>query len=144
MEKLKLVHHKFKRRVQRFALNMLKSVSINQNDPKKEHEAEAISICKRLVNMSDSVLSMSPRTQKRFIINDSQNTSIIIKNGSIYIYSNKYPYPTPISDRGYNFIVNIIDNEIERRREYTEHKIEVSVKQSLKTIINNLSDAKII
>jgi hypothetical protein len=142
MEKLKLVHHKFKRRVQRFALNMLKSVSINQNDPKKEHEAEAISICKRLVNMSDSDLSMSPKTLKRFIINNKKNTSIIIKNGSIYIYSNMYPYPTPISDRGYLFIINIFDDEIERRRELTEHNIEISVKQSLKNIITNISDEK--
>lgn len=138
MNKLKFTHHRFKRKIQRYALDILKTMSLNSQDLKTEHEAEAISICKRMIHMTDSELSMSPRTLKRFIVNDNKNTSIIIKNKSIYIYSNKYPYPTPISDRGYAFIVNIFDDEIENRREKTEKDIETGVKQSLKTIINNL------
>ena len=138
MSNLKLKYHKFKRIIQRFALKLLKSVSLNSQDLKKEHEAQAVSICKKMISMKDSELSMAPRSLKRFIINENKNTSIIIKNKSIYIYSNKYPYPTPISDRGYEFIVNIFDDAIEARREKTEKDIENGVNQSLKTIISNI------
>lgn len=133
-------YHKFRRKVQRIGIRIYKLVSLSGVEEKVSYENEAISLTRKIIKMSDSELSMTPRTNKRFIINKRLDISIILKNHTIHIYDNKNPYPTQLSDKNYLYIINFFDDEVEKRREKLEKDIEQGVKNILISIFKKVQN----
>lgn len=131
-------YHKFKRKIQKIAINFYRKLNITSVEDKVSYEREALSLARHMIKHYDTELFMTPITNKRFVINDRLRINIIIKNKSIYIYENSYAYPTILSDKGYEHIINFYDQEIERRREKMELEIEEDIKISLKTILKRV------
>lgn len=131
-------YHIFRRKVQKLGIKVYRLLNIPNYVEKVSYENEAISITRRIIKMPDSRLFMTPRTNKRIIRNNIININIIIKNGAIHIYDNKIPYPTQLTERSYDYIVNYFDDEIEKRREEMEFEIEEGVKSTLKSIFKKI------
>lgn len=134
--------HKHRRWVQKFAINTLRSISYSLKEPKTENEGQVISICKNVIRKEDTILSISPITIKRIIKNDNMGIKIVIKDELINISGGYLPYKNKISKKGFDFILSIFDNEIEKRIDTDDKDIESLyndiIKSNLKEMLNKI------
>jgi hypothetical protein len=135
--------HKFKRFFQKVTLKLLRLSDAQTKEDKGEYESETFSICKRLINNTDSKLLISPISGKRYIKNDEKKIFIIIETRKITIVNHTYSYNIDILSKPYHKLVYFFDNEVEKRRQKMEDEIRSNVKHSLVNIYNNIINEKI-
>ena len=140
MDDIDRKYHTFRRKVQKLGIKIHKLFNLSNLMEKVSYENEAISVCRQVIRMSDSELFMTPRTSKRIIRNSKLGINIILKNHTIHIYDNKIPYPTQLTEKAYEYIINFFDDEIEKRRENMENEIENDVKIVLKSMFKKISE----
>lgn len=140
LDDIDLKYHIIRRKIQRLGIKIYRLLSVSSHEEKVSYESEAISVTRRIIKMPDTELFMTPKTSKRIIRNNKLGMSVILKNHTIHIYENKVPYPTQMSDKGYEHIINFFDDEIEKRREIMETEIEKDVKNILKSIFKKVVD----
>lgn len=133
----------FRRKTQRLAIRLVKFFSIGNNDVDKVNnsENEVISLCRRLIRNPETYLSMTSKTQKRIIDNKKTGSYIIIRNMQVIVYHQETAYPpTLISDKKYQYLLEIFDDKKECIEQNKENAIELKVKNSFKTIYDSLVD----
>ena len=113
-------------------------------DPKRpveEEESICYEICKKLISLKDSQLTIAPISNKRYIKNDNQKMFIVIENRMVTLINHIYSHNVYFENDEYLTEINqLIDNEVERKRLDLEKEIESNIKHSLKNILTNLSD----
>jgi hypothetical protein len=113
-------------------------------DPKKkimEEETMCYEICKKLISLKDSKLTIAPLSNKRYIKNDEFRMFIVIENRMMTLINYIYSYNVYFeNDEYYTEIIQLIDNEVERKRLELEEEIQSNIKHSLKNILDNLSN----
>jgi len=144
---LKKLRHDFRRLNQKFAINVCRSVFYGRKEPRVKNEAQVISICKNVIRMVDSSLSISPITANRILINKRLKIKISIKNEIIHIQGESFPYKNCISKKGLEFVLSVFDNELESRINVDDVDIESTlsnyVVNSLKTILKQIQNDEI-
>jgi hypothetical protein len=130
------VKHKIKRFLQKQGLKFYKL--FNSNLVINEQSRFAVLICHKLINKEDSILLMSPISQKRYIKNDSDGLFIIINDNQLTIVNNMCSYSIITQERTIRNILNRFDNEIEKRRQIMETETRSNVKHSLVEIYKNI------
>ena len=131
---------KFRRDTQKLAIKLIKFFSItNRVDQVNNSENEIISLCRKLIRNQETILSMTPRTHKRIVENKKTGSYIIIRNMQVIVYHQGTAYPpTLISDKKYQYLLEIFDDKKENIEENKENDIEAEVKHSFKKIYDSL------
>jgi hypothetical protein len=113
----------------------------DQKRPVEEEESICYEICKKLISLKDSQLTIAPISNKRYIKNDNQKMFIVIENRMITLINHIYSHNVYFENDEYLTEINqLIDNEVERKRIDLEKEIESNIKHSLKNILTKLSD----
>lgn len=102
------------------------------------HEGDCVVICKKLVKMKDSVMLMTPLTDKRYIKNERLQIFVIMQNQHVQIINHVYSYSVSLSHRSWNRLVDFYNLEMEDRRTGFEEEITSNIRHSLKNILDEL------
>jgi hypothetical protein len=106
----------------------------------KEEEMFCIEICKKLVPNENSKLTIAPVSNKRYIKNDEKDMFIVIYDRTISLINHVYSYNVFIeSDKLYEEVIKLFDNELDKRRIELEDEIRSNIKHSLKSILDKVS-----
>jgi len=133
---MKNIAHNLKRLIQKKYISF--SRMSNPQVKKSAYERDCITICKKLIAKDDTVLLLTPISNKRYIRNEELQIFVILENYSVKVINHVYSYTVFLEDKSWHLITNLFDNEVERRREVFENEITSNIKHSLQNIIKSL------
>lgn len=108
--------------------------------PITHEEQYSVDICNKLIDNSNSHLTLAPKSFKRFIKNDNLDMFIVIQNRTINLINHVYSYNVYIeSEELYSSLVDKFDSELETRREELENEITNNIQHSLKNILEKIN-----
>ncbi len=111
-------------------------------DPKPpitEEEKYCLEITKKLITKENSILTLAPLSQKRFIKNDELQMFIMIENRVINIINHIYSYTLVIEDvDAYQEVINQFDDKLDSIRVSLETEFRTNVQSSLKNILGSI------
>ncbi len=128
--------HKLKRFVQKSTIKAIRISTPPQE--KSEYERDAINICKKLISIPETILLLTPISHKRYIKNDESSIFVILEGRSIKVINHVYSYVVFLEDKSWHQLVDIFDNEVEKRRESFEKEITANIRHSLQNIYKNI------
>jgi len=112
-------------------------------DPKPEiteEEKFCIRITKKLIQKENSVLTLAPLSQKRFIKNDELRMFIMIDNRVINIINHIYSYTLVIEEvEEYGDLLSMFDNKLDTLRVSLETEFRTNIQGSLKNILDSIN-----
>lgn len=112
-------------------------------DPRPEitfEEKTCVEICEKLIQNSNSNLTLAPKSLKRFIKNDEFEMFIVIENRIINIINHVYSYSVYIENTElYSELIENFDNSLEDRRNYLENEIRNNIQHSLQDILSKIN-----
>ena len=129
--------HKFKRMLQKLSLEIYKKIDVKRV-VRSENANEFLQICKRAIEKPDSELIVSPLTTKMYVKNDELEIMIIMQHKTIQVINHIYSYNMVVDEYTWSDIIQIFNNEKERRCLEFEKRAKSNIKHSLKNIITNL------
>jgi hypothetical protein len=104
-----------------------------------DEEKYAVEIAKNLIKLEDSILYISPISNKRFIRHDNKNIYVVIDLRNILIINHIYSYSVYIeSDELYNTLIDFFNQTLEKKRDDFEKEIKKNIQHSLKNILDNM------
>ena len=128
--------HRLKRLIQKWYISM---VRISTPPTKKsEYERDCISICRKLISKENTVLLLTPISNKRYIRNEELQIFVILEGSSVKVINHVYSYMVFLDEKPWNNIVHIFDTEVEKRRDEFETEITSNIKHSLQNILQNI------
>jgi len=130
--------HKVKRIIQKLYIKAHKKFSITEE--KSVYENDCIRICKKLLNLQNSILLISPISNKRYIRNDEHQIYIIIEGRSVNIINHTYSYVVYLDEKSLERLLDMYNTEVERRREEFEKEMTSNIKHSLQSIIHSIHE----
>lgn len=133
------MNHKLKRQLQKVALKffrMLKSEIVVKN----KYQLDAIKIFRSLLYSPETLVLISPLSNKRYLKNDKKGLTIILDGNSVNIINHVYSYSVVLDDSNVTKVVDMFNQEVERRRNEFEKEITSNIKHSLKTILNKIEN----
>jgi len=135
--------HHWRRKLQKIYIWIAHKTDFDYDPPKHKlpHEGDCVVICKKLIKMKDSVLLMTPLTDKRYIKNERLKIYVIMKDRHIQIINHVYSYSVSLGPRNWNRLIDFYNFEMEDRRMGFEKDITSNIKHSLKNILNQLDDS---
>lgn len=111
-------------------------------DPKPpitDEEKFCLEITKKLIENENSVLTLAPLSQKRFIKNDELRMFIMIENRVINIINHIYSYTLVIEDfDAYQEVISEFDNKLDNIRVSLETEFRMNIQNSLKNILESI------
>lgn len=134
--------HKLKRVFQKFGITLHKMTVLDKGVEISAGEKEAIAIVNRLIKDKESELLTCPNTGKFYIKCGRKKMLIVIGNKEVNIINSVYSYSVHLSEKTESNIRNFFLDEVEIRRDEMEQEFTSSVKHSLKTIYQNLTNEK--
>ena len=129
--------HKIKRLIQSLVLKAIKSMDYSR-EKRSSYELECMIISKKMIRRPDSVLLLTPLTNKRYIKNDTLSIFITIDGGLINVINHKYSYVVPMSERSIKEINDLFNSTVENQRKKMEDEITSNIKHSLRDISDSL------
>jgi hypothetical protein len=105
---------------------------------KSEYERDCIAICKKLISKEDTVLLLTPISNKRYIRNEELQIFVILEGHNVKVINHVYSYTVFLEQKPWENIVVAFDNEVEKRREAFEKEIMSNIKHSLQNILQNI------
>lgn len=129
--------HKIKRLIQSLVLKAIKSMDYSR-EKRSSYELECMIICKKMIRRPDSVLLLTPLTNKRYIKNDSLSIFITIDGGIVNVINHKYSYIVPMSERTMKEVTDMFNSTVENQRRKMEEEITSNIKHSLRDISDSL------
>ena len=115
---------------------------LNPKSPLSQEELYCSQICLTLIGDPESHLTMSPISQKRFIINSEKDIFIIIHNRLVTIINHVYGYNMIIEDNElYGSVIKKFDLVLEKKRQDLEDDMKKNIQTSLKSILQKVKDS---
>lgn len=134
---MKNLNHNFRRFIQKQTIKLFRYVSTEQE--KSVYERDCIAVCKKFINQPDSIMLLTPISNKRYIRSEKNEIFIILDSHRVKIINHVYAYDVHMNDKSWNQIISLFDNEVEKRREEFELQITSNIKSSLQKIIKEKS-----
>ena len=131
--------HYLRRKIQKLSLKLFKLLRADVVF-KNKYQMDAIKIFKSLLYNSDTLLLISPLSNKRYLKNDKKGLTIILDKNTVNIINHIYSYSVVLDDPNVTQIVNLFNQEVERRRNEFEREITSNIKHSLKTILHKIEN----
>ena len=133
---MKNIAHQLKRFVQKKYISF--SRISNPQLKKSAYERDCMAICKKLIDKDETILLLTPISNKRYIRNEEQQIFVILENYSVKVINHVYSYTVFLEDKSWHSIVNLFDNEVEARRMEFEKEITSNIKHSLQNILHKI------
>jgi hypothetical protein len=133
--------HRLKRMFQKFGITLHKMVSDKGVDI-SNGEREATAIVNRVIKDRESDLLTCPNTGKYYIRCNRKKMLIVIGYREVNIINSVYSYSVHLNEKTETNIRNSFLDEVEIRRDEMEQEFMSSVKHSLKTIYQNLTNER--
>jgi len=131
---MKQIIHKLKRLIQKQYIKIYRS-----STPKiTTYEKDCVSICEKLIKKNETVLLLTPISNKRYIKNEEDKIFVILENYSVKIINHVYSYTVILGDNSWNSVVTLFDSEVESRRNKFEKEITSNIKYSIKKILEKI------
>ncbi len=131
---MKQIIHKLKRLIQKQYIKVYRS-----STPKiTTYEKDCVSICEKLIKKNETVLLLTPISNKRYIKNEEDQIFVILENYSVKIINHVYSYTVILGDKSWNSVVTLFDSEVESRRNKSEKEITSNIKYSIKKILEKI------
>ena len=131
---MKQIIHKLKRLIQKQYIKIYRS-----STPKiTTYEKDCVSICEKLIKKNETVLLLTPISNKRYIKNEEDKIFVILENYSVKIINHVYSYTVILGDKSWNSVVTLFDTEVESRRNKFEKEITSNIKYSIKKILEKI------
>jgi hypothetical protein len=131
---MKQIIHKLKRLIQKQYIKFYRS-----STPKiTTYEKDCVSICEKLIKKNETVLLLTPISNKRYIKNEEDQIFVILENYSVRIINHVYSYTVILGDKPWNSVVTLFDSEVESRRNKFEKEITSNIKYSIKKILEKI------
>jgi hypothetical protein len=112
----------------------------------KTYEEETISyektcfqICLKAIKHPDTKFMIAPVSNKRYIENKTMDIFITMYDGRIDLTNHIYHYDVKFSNRDWERITYVFDNETEKRRIDYEDTINSQIKNSLHNVLDRIS-----
>ena len=128
--------HKIKRLIQKWYISIVRLSTPPME--KSEYERDCIAICKKLISKEDTVLLLTPISNKRYIRNEELQIFVILEGHNVKVINHVYSYTVFLEQKPWENIVVAFDNEVEKRREEFEKEIMSNIKHSLQNILQNI------
>ena len=133
---MKNLSHKLRRAIQKSFIK-LKRLSTPPVE-RSAYERDCIAICKKLISKEDTVLLLTPISNKRYIRNEELQIFVILEGSSVKVINHVYSYTVFLEQKLWNSITLVFDTEVEKRREEFEKEITSNIKHSLQNILKNI------
>lgn len=131
---MKKIIHKLKRLIQKQYIKFYRS-----SNPKiTTYEKDCVSICEKLIKKNETILLLTPISNKRYIKNEEDQIFVILENYSVKIINHVYSYTVILGDNSWNSVVTLFDTEVESRRNKFEKEITSNIKYSIKKILEKI------
>ena len=91
-----------------------------------------------LIKKNETVLLLTPISNKRYIKNEEDQIFVILENYSVKIINHVYSYTVILGDKSWNSVVTLFDSEVESRRNKFEKEITSNIKYSIKKILEKI------
>lgn len=112
-------------------------------DPKQPvpvDEKITFEICRKLLDETDSKLTLAPLSNKRFIKNESKDMFVVIHEHSVKLINHIYSYSVYISNSDfYTELVKKFDQKLDDERMKLEIEINNNINHSLEEILKKLN-----
>ena len=131
---MKQIINKLKRLIQKQYIKIYRS-----STPKiTTYEKDCVSICEKLIKKNETILLLTPISNKRYIKNEEDQIFVILENYSVKIINHVYSYTVILGDKSWNSVVTLFDSEVESRRNKFEKEITSNIKYSIKKILEKI------
>lgn len=135
MKKLILrLYKRFQVRLRRLS----RSKALKTYEEVELHEKTAFKICLKLIKHEDSNFMIAPLSNKRYISNDNLSLFIIIDYGRVEITNHVFHYDVRLSNRDFERLLYLYNEEVEKRRIFTENEIKTNIKNTLDKIYEKI------
>ena len=104
------------------------------------YEKTAFKICVKLISHPSSDFMIAPLSNKRFIINQELNLFIIIDFGRVEITNHVFHYDVKLSNRDFERVSYLYDNETEKRRTAVEVEVKGNIQNSLTKVYDRITN----
>ena len=128
--------HKIKRLIQKWYISIVRWSTPPME--KSEYERDCIAICKKLISKEDTILLLTPISNKRYIRNEELQIFVILEGHTVKVINHVYSYTVFLEHKPLENIVVAFENEVEKRREKFEKEIMSNIKHSLQNILQNI------
>jgi hypothetical protein len=105
---------------------------------KSEYEKDCIAICKKLIHKEDTILLLTPISNKRYIRNEELQIFVILEGHNVKVINHVYSYMVFLDQKPWDNIIFTFDTEVEKRRKEFEKEITSNIKHSLQNILQNI------
>ena len=106
----------------------------------KKYESLCVNVAKSLIRSSESILIMTPKTNKYYIKNEKLGVYLVISDSVLSVTNHKYSYEIKLTPKNERKLVNVFDNELEKRGEIYDTEMILQIKESLTDIYNKISE----
>jgi hypothetical protein len=104
----------------------------------KKYESLCVNVAKNLIKNLDSILIMTPKSQKYYIKNETHGMYMVISDSVLSVTNHKYSYEIKLTPKNERKLVNVFDNELEKRGENYDTEMILRIKDSLNDLHNKL------
>ena len=133
---MNLSPHKLKRAIQKWYISLARLSTPPMQ--KSEYERDCISICKKLIGKEETILLLTPISNKRYIRNEEHQIFVILEGNNVKVINHVYSYTVFLEKSCWESLVSLFDNEVEKRREIFEKEITSNIKHSLQNILHSI------
>lgn len=128
--------HKLRRLIQKWYISLVRLTT--PHIEKSEYERDCIAICKKLIVKEDTVLLLTPISNKRYIRNEELQIFVILEGHNVKVINHVYSYTVFLEQKEWDNVILYFDTEVEKRREEFEKEITSNIKHSLQNILQNI------
>ena len=128
--------HKLRRLIQKWYISLVKMTT--PRIEKSEYEKDCIAICKKLIHKEDTILLLTPISNKRYIRNEELQIFVILEGHNVKVINHVYSYMVFLDQKPWDNIIFTFDTEVEKRRKEFEKEITSNIKHSLQNILQNI------
>lgn len=131
--------------IRRLKLKLIKKLSPTSTTPIGQEERYLIIIIRKLLNLKESELLMTPNMTKFYITSDKSNDKngifvvIDFSSNVTSIINHKFGYDIKMSTRVANCIMDDFTTKVEERRENMEKEYRGNIQYSLSTVLENIN-----
>jgi hypothetical protein len=104
------------------------------------YEKTVFQICLKMIKNPTSKFMIAPMSNKRYIENKDMDLFITMDYSRVDLTNHVYHYSVKLSQRDWERITYIFDNEAEKRRLNYEDKVNSQIKNSLHNVLNKISN----
>jgi hypothetical protein len=133
---MNLSPHNLKRAIQKWYISLVRLSTPPMQ--KSEYERDCISICKKLIDKEETILLLTPISNKRYIRNEEHQIFVILEGNNVKVINHVYSYTVFLEKNCWGNLVSMFDNEVEKRREIFEKEITSNIKHSLQNILHSI------